>query len=433
MEEAQRQAALAVASVLSGTTITAALAAVSERAADEGGRRRALVQELTYGTLRHWGTLDALVRTLAKKPLSDAALPALIAVALYQLEHSRAPAFAVVDHAVATAARLARPQAKGLVNAILRRFLREREALLDKVREDPVARWSYPRWWLERVRREYPQEWEDILRAGNERPPLTLRTNVRQGTRDALLAEFAAAGVSAIAVGEIGIIVDPPRPVPQLPGYAGGRFSVQDAGAQLAAPLLAPREGMRVLDACAAPGGKSTHIAELADVSLVALDDDAARLVRIRENFARLQLAGDVAVTEGDAGAPQAWWDGRPFERILTDVPCTASGVIRRHPDGKWLRRESDIAGFARQQARILEALWPLLARGGLMLYATCSLFAQENEEQVGGFAARHADVAREPLNLPGGIVHRGGQLLPSLPGAAHNQDGFFYALLRKA
>ncbi len=210
-------------------------------------------------------------------------------------------------------------------------------------------------------------------------------------------------------------------------------FSVQDAGAQLAAPLLAPGNGMRVLDACAAPGGKSTHIAELADVSLVALDDDAARLVRIRENFARLQLTGDVAVMQGDAGAPEAWWDGRPFDRILTDVPCTASGVIRRHPDGKWLRRESDIAGFARQQARILEALWPLLARGGLMLYSTCSLFAGENEEQIASFAARHADVVREPLNLPGSIAHRGGQLLPSLRGGFHDQDGFFYALLRKA
>ncbi len=434
MEEAQRQAALAVARVIAGATISTALAAVSEGgSADEAGRRRALVQELTYGTLRHWGTLDALVSALARKPFSDPALPALIAVALYQLQHSRAPAFAIVDHAVAAAARLARPQAKGLVNAVLRRFLREREALLAEVGKDPVAQWSYPRWWIERIQHQYPDDWTDILRAGNERPPLTLRTNSRRGTRDSLLVEFSAAGLVGLPVGVTGIIVDPPKPVPQLPGYGSGRFSVQDAGAQVAAPLLDLRDGLRVLDACAAPGGKSTHIAELANVSLVALDEDASRLPRIRENFARLQLGGDITVRQGDAGAPQGWWDGHPFDRILADVPCTASGVIRRHPDGKWLRRESDIAGFARQQARILDALWPLLAPGGLLLYATCSLFEEENEAQVTRFLEQHADVVREPLRLPPEALHRGGQLLPSLPGAVHNQDGFFYALLRKA
>jgi 16S rRNA (cytosine967-C5)-methyltransferase len=208
---------------------------------------------------------------------------------------------------------------------------------------------------------------------------------------------------------------------------------VQDLGAQLAAPLLRVADGQRVLDACAAPGGKTTHLVELADVEVVALDSDEARLERIRANLERLRLSDRrVRVVAGDAGAPDAWWDGRAFDRILADVPCTASGVARRHPDGKWLRRESDVAAFARQQTRILEALWRSLARGGLLLYATCSVFEAENEDRVVGFLARHADALRESLTFPADVAHRGGQLLPSLPGAGHNQDGFFYALLRR-
>ena len=208
---------------------------------------------------------------------------------------------------------------------------------------------------------------------------------------------------------------------------------MQDLGAQLAAPLLRLAPGLRVLDACAAPGGKTTHIAELADVELLALDDDPARVSRIRENLERLHLAGPRAsVVAGDAGDAAQWWDGRPFDRILADVPCTATGVVRRHPDAKWLRREADIGKSARQQARLLDALWPCLAHGGLLLYATCSLFHDENDGQIAAFVARHADALRESLTFAPEVSRRGAQLLPSLPGASHNQDGFFYALLRK-
>ena len=349
MQEAQRLAALAVQRVLEGSALPVALAAVAPSGDEAGGRRRALVQELAYGTLRHWGELDALVRRLATKPFTDPALTALVAVALYQLDHTRAPAFAVVDRAVAAAAEVARPAAKGVVNAVLRRYLRERDALRAAVREDPVARFSYPAWWIERVEAEYPDMATELLDAGNARPPLSLRVNARVGTRDALLARFAAADVAATPAGACGIIVDPPRPVPALPGYDDGAFSVQDLGAQLAAPLLEAATGQRVLDACAAPGGKTTHLLELADVELVALDNDEARLPRLHENLARLRLSGTrVTVRAGDAGAPADWWDGRPFDRILADVPCTASGVVRRHPDGKWLRRETDLPGFVR-------------------------------------------------------------------------------------
>jgi len=432
VQHEQRLAALAVRRVLEGATLPAALAAV-----DDGARTRghALVQELAYGTLRHWGRVEALVQALAGRPVTPPVLAALVAVALYQLDHTQAPSFAVVDRAVEATALVGRPQAKALVNALLRRYLREREALNAQVAgASPVARWSYPRWWIGRVEADLPQHWQAVLAAGNERPPLTLRVNRRATTREALAGRLGAAGIETSPVGEAGLVVAVPRPVAELPGFAEGEFAVQDAGAQCAAPLLAVRDGMRVLDACAAPGGKATHLAELADVELTALDSDERRLVRVRENFARLRLAGpSIRIVRGDAGDPGAWWDGRAFDRILADVPCTASGVIRRHPDAKWLRRRTDVAAFAAQQARILDGLWPLVAPGGFVLYTTCSVFSAENEFQIRDFLQRTPSALRESISFPPGTPHVGGQLLPSANGAGHNQDGFFYALLRKA
>ncbi len=438
MQHEQHAAALAVGKVLAGRTLPAALAEVTQEGATGNP---AFIQELAYGTLRHWGRLSALVQALASKPPAPA-VAHLVAVALYQLDHTRAPSFAVVDRAVEAAEVVAHAGARGFVNALLRRYLREREALNAAVAAaSPAARWSYPRWWIGRVQADLPAHWEAVLAAGNERPPLTLRVNRRATTREALAARLEEHGIETIPVGAAGLIVRDPQPVTGLPGFADGAFSVQDAGAQLAAPLLDLADGLRVLDACAAPGGKTTHIAELADVDLVALDDDPARLTRIHENLARLRLGGNdagtqrgsVTVLRGDAGDPRGWWDGRPFDRILADVPCTASGIVRRHPDGKWLRRKSDIATFAAQQERILAALWPLLAPGGALLYATCSVFAQENELATSAFLAMRADALRESIILPPDVAHAGGQLLPAGEGASHNQDGFFYARLRKA
>jgi 16S rRNA (cytosine967-C5)-methyltransferase len=273
-----------------------------------------------------------------------------------------------------------------------------------------------------------------ILDAGNARPPLALRANRRHGDRETLLARFAAEGIDARAEGDAGIVVATPRPVAALPGFAEGAFSVQDLGAQLAAPLLDARDGMRVLDACAAPGGKTSHVLELADVAMTALDSDATRLQRVRDNLARLGLdRSRFSVLDGDATRPERWWDGAQFDRVLADVPCTASGVVRRHPDAKWLRRATDVGAFAGTQRAILEALWPLLARDGVLLYATCSVFREENEARIAEFTARHPDALREPITFPAGIRRSGGQLLPSPETAGHNQDGFFYARLRKA
>jgi len=431
VQQEQRAAALVVRRVMEGRTLPVALADVAP--AGTSGNP-AFIRELASGTLRHWGRLAALVQALAQREPAPP-LAALIAVALYQLDHTRAPSFAVVDRAVDAAAALAHPGVKSFVNALLRRYLRERDALNAAVAAaSPVARWSYPRWWIGRVQADHPTHWESILAVGNERPPLTLRVNRRVTTRTTLAAEFAAGGIEVSPVGAAGLIVREPRPVADLPGFAEGAFSVQDAGAQLAAPLLAAADGMRVLDACAAPGGKTTHVLELADVELVALDVDAARLGRVGDNLARLRLAQrQVTLRTGDAGAPPAWWDGRAFDRILADVPCTASGIVRRHPDGKWLRRKSDLASFAAQQQRILAALWTVLAPRGVLLYATCSVFAQENECAVRAFLERHPDALRESINLGPDVTHDGGQLLPAGEGTGHNQDGFFYARLHKA
>ncbi|MET0203727.1 MAG: 16S rRNA (cytosine(967)-C(5))-methyltransferase RsmB [Casimicrobiaceae bacterium] len=431
MHVEQQQSARAVHAVLGGTSLRDALAAVDDGKATRG---RTLVAELSYGTLRHYGTLDALARRLAAKPIADPLLGTLLCVALYQLGHTRAPPFAVVDRAVDAAAALVRPGAKAWVNALLRRYLRERDALDAAVRGDPVARWSHPRWWIARVKADHPDHWQAILAAGNTRPPLTLRANLRVTSRDALVARLQAAELSAIPAGAQGILITPPTSVDALPGYAEGAFSVQDLGAQLAAPLLRATDGMRVLDACAAPGGKSTHLLELGDIELTAVDSDGARLARIRDNLARLGMSGRrVHVVEGDAGAPAAWWDGRPYDRVLADVPCSASGVVRRHPDAKWLRRATDVAAFCREQDRVLDGVWPLLAPGGMLLYATCSVFAAENEARLAAFLARRLDALRESITYPAGAPCAGGQLLPSSEAPGHNQDGFFYALVRKA
>ena len=434
MQQSQRQAVDVIARVLDGgAALPAAMAAVD---LDSAGPARALVQELAYGTLRHFGTLDSLQRILAAKPIVDRDVALLVIVALYQLAHTRAPAFAIVDQAVDAAVAMGKPAAKSLVNALLRRYLRERDVLDARVRDgdDPVARWSHPQWWITRVRRDFPAHWRAILAAGNARPPLALRVNVRATTRDDLLARFAAASVVAQPAGAQGIVVDAPVAVATLPGYDDGMFSVQDLGAQLAAPFLACEDGMRVLDACAAPGGKTTHILELAHVGMTALDRDETRLPRVRANLARLKLQSpSVRVVAGDARTPDAWWDGEPFDRILADVPCTASGIARRHPDVKWLRRATDVASFANEQRALLAALWPLLARGGLMLYVTCSVFSDENAARIDEFLAATPGALRETLIFPGEVAHEGGQVLPSADAAPHNRDGFFYALLRKA
>jgi 16S rRNA (cytosine967-C5)-methyltransferase len=385
------------------------------------GPIRAATMDLAYTTLRAFGRGDFLLAQLLERPLKDAAARGLLLVALARLEARPDDGHTTVDQAVTAATRVARGQYKGLVNGVLRSFLRRRAELLALADADPVARRSHPAWWIARLREDHPDHWESILDAGNSHPPLCLRVNRRRTTGADFSSLLAAAGIPARVLDEFAILVDKPVPVERIPGFASGLCSVQDHGAQAAAAMLDAQQGMRVLDACAAPGGKAAHLLERADVELTALDADVARVARITSTLERLGLSATVRV--GDARAPDAWWDGRPFDRILADVPCSASGVVRRHPDAKWLRRETDIASFAATQREIVDALWRTLAPGGKMLYATCSVFHEENARQVESFLGRHADARQPPATRDAQL-----QLLPD---AEH--DGFYYALLQKA
>ncbi len=426
MERTQCLAAHVVGRVLAGRSLDSELTAVWRQHATLSPQQRGAVQDVAYGALRHLGYVDAAIDRLLSRPLTDLPVRNLLQVTLYQLMHTKAHSYAIVNHAVPAAAKLGFPKAQGLVNAVLRNFLRRRDELDAAIMATDLGRYSYQQWWIDRVAAEYPDDWREILDAGNARPPLTLRVNRRKITRDNYLELLKLQDIAAHVVGRQGIVIEKPRPVSLLPGFADGQVSVQDAGAQLAAELLDVADGMRVLDACAAPGGKAAHLLELADIDLSAADIDAQRLQRVTENLTRLSL--NAKLLQADAGNPAAWRNAGLFDRILADVPCTASGVVRRHPDIKWLRQPADIAAMAQRQAQILDTLWQLLGRGGKLLYATCSVFSEENGRQVEQFIARHVDARQIAVSLSAeGLRQSHGQLFPD---AAH--DGFYYALLEK-
>ena len=408
-----------IAEVVGGTALTDALARLwAAHPATPAGVRGAIL-DLTYSTLRDYGRQDFILGKLLQKPLPEP-VQSLLRVALHRLAVRPDTAHTVVDQAVSAASNLIGGKFKGVANGVLRNALRQSGELAQAADTDMVAEHRHPPWWIRRLKNQYPQKWRAILAAGNTHPPMALRVNPLRASDDEVLADFAAAGITVKRLAAGTLLLDQPLSVSRLPGFAEGCLSVQDAGAQHAARYLDLDDGQRVLDACAAPGGKSAHILETADVALTALDSSPVRAQRISENLARLGLAADVKTS--DCRNLDAWWDGRPFDRILADVPCSASGVVRRNPDIKWLRRSDDIPRFAAQQAEILEALWQTLAPGGKMLYATCSVFAEENGDQIAAFAARHPDCRRLPI---------AGQLdCQYLPCAEH--DGFFYALLEK-
>jgi len=422
MRNLQKLAAGAIEDILDGAALHQVLPQRLRQLATPG--ERGALQDIVYGSLRHLGRLNVWLDALLERPLTDPQLGFLLRVALYQLAYTRAPAHAIVYNAVTAAGEGWR---RGLANAVLRNFQRRR-AELEKIADaTPEGRWSHPGWWIEKLQADYPAQWQSILQAGLEHPPFTLRVNCRHGDVASYLQRLADTGLTARQTGPAAVTLDKAVAVHALPGFAEGHVSVQDAGAQWAAVLLDAQPGQRVLDACAAPGGKTGHILELADVDLTALDMDATRLARVQDNLDRLGVKA--RLLQGDAAKPETWWDGQPFDRILADVPCSASGVTRRNPDIKWLRRPDDIAGFARQQAVMLDALWQCLAPGGKLLYATCSVFNEENDLQVQTFVARQrasglGNVERRPL--PEALENN-----RILPDAEH--DGFFYALLRKA
>ena len=429
-----RVAAAALERLAAGASLPAALdAAMAER---PGGKlpaaSRAAVRDMASRTVRAWGLCRELSARLNQRPPSPSMLALQQLVLAQLLDPVRSDATTVDQAIEAAKADPGLRRGAGFLNATLRRFLREREALVAQAQANPVARWNFPAWWIDTLREAYPDRWGAILEASNREPPLTLRVNVRRITVADWLGRLAGAGIDATQVGPQAVRLEAPMPVDRLPGWDEGLVSVQDAGAQLAAPLLDVADGMRVLDACAAPGGKTTHLLELAELDLVALDPDRARLDRVGENLARLgQRAKLVA---GDALRPDEWHDGRPFDRILVDAPCSASGIVRRQPDVRWRRRRRDMATFSDRQAAMIGALWPLLAPGGKLLYSTCSVFPAEGDPVIARFMQSHPDALRLPLVwsfAPGEGSEAVAQLVPtSVEGRDH--DGFYYALLGK-
>ena len=405
-------AARAVASVAAGRSLDEVL----DRRAGQGALR-----DLSYGTLRRYGRVQALVRVLSRTGTAAEGVQALLWCALYALDSGRYAPYTVVDQAVRACALIEQWPARGYVNAVLRGYLRSRHALEKRIAANDEARFQHPRWWIETLRHDHPHVWASILEAGNTHPPMCLRVNRRRVQPAEYLDRLSASGLPVRHLGDCALLLEKPVPVERLPGFAEGLVSVQDAGAQRCAGLLELESGQRVLDACAAPGGKCAHILESAEVEMTALDADSARAVRIGQGLARLGLSAEVRTA--DCSVLEQWWDGRSFDRVLADVPCSGSGVARRHPDIKWLRRASDVRGFALRQAAILDALWRVLTPGGKLLYVTCSVFSDENDAVLDAFCARTPRARRRPL--PGGAA---AQLLP----CAEN-DGFFYGLLEKA
>ncbi len=424
-------AAKALAAVLNGkASLNSSLPTQMDKVED---RDRGFTQDLAFGTARWQPRLSALAAKLLQKPFkaADADVEALLLVGLYQLLYTRVPAHAAIGETVGCAEKLKKPWAKALLNAVLRRAQRESEALLAELEHDPVVRTAHPRWLQKSLKAFWPEQWEAICAANNAHPPMILRVNRRHHTRDAYLGLLTEAGIAAkpCVYSLDGIILDSAADVRSLPGFAEGWISVQDEAAQLAADLLDLAPGQRVLDACCAPGGKTCHILEVEPklAGVVAVDLEAKRLVRVRENLERLGLSAELIAADGRDTA--TWWDGKPFQRILLDAPCSATGVIRRHPDIKLTRQPDDIAALAVLQGELLDAMWITLEVGGILLYATCSTLPTENTEVIEAFLARTPGARELDIASQAGIKQPHGRQLLAQEGG---HDGFYYAKLIK-
>ena len=410
-----------VAGVRDGRTLSDGLDQLRQRESTLSASQRGAVQDLAYGTLRDYGLDSSLLDPLLRGETPDP-IYSLLLVAIHRLRARPESAHTIVDQCVLAASTIFSGKLRGLVNGVLRNYLRRSDELARTADALSVARYRHPDWWVARLKHAYPNDFANILEAGNQHPPMALRVNRRRATVAQVLEALAAKDIEARTAPDFddAILLDRPLPVSRIPGFEAGHCSVQDPAAQRAAALLDLADGQRVLDACAAPGGKSAHILEYADVALTAVDVSPQRMHRVDDNLRRLGLSAKLIVA--DCREVQDWWDGHHFDRILADLPCSASGVVRRNPDIKWLRRDEDIDGFSRQQAEMLDRLWHTLAPGGRMLYSTCSVFPEENAVQLERFCERHADA--HSMNSQ----HQSQRQL--LPCAQH--DGFFYALLEK-
>lgn len=420
--------AAVVVDVRTGTSGTAAIEKIRPEL-------RAGVQALAFHVWRNLGRAEALRDQLVKRlppPFSDALLCIGLSLA-WRASDAPYDAFTLVNQTVETAKKNPASKAQaGFLNACLRRFLRERDALVARTDTNPVARWNHPAWWIEQVQHDHPQYWQDILSAANQHAPLTLRINLRKTNAQAYQSMLVAAGLEASSSTSTSVTLNRAIPVHRIPGFEQGLVSVQDAAAQMAAPLLLAglqQQNIHILDACAAPGGKTGHLLELGNGTVTALEIDARRTEKIIQNLTRLGLKAQVLTA--DASRPQDWWDGKLFDAVLLDAPCTASGIVRRHPDVRWLRRPSDISHLAETQGRMLQALWRVLRPGGRLLYCTCSVFLAEGSHQVRAFLDRMPDAILQPS--PGHLLPHGGLQRENMSdNQIHNHDGFYYALLQK-
>lgn len=419
-------AAKAISQVLDqGQSLSAVLPGLQKNVSDKD---RALLQELCFGTLRVLPQLEWCLQQLMAKPLTgkQRTLHYLLMIGIYQLLHTRIPAHAVLAETVDGAVALKRPQLKGLINGVLRQFQRQQDDLTQRL-DNTDSRHLHPSWLLNRIKKAYPEQWEHIVEANNQRPPMWLRVNRLHHSRSDYLTLLQEAGIEAVPHPEYAdaIRLIAPSPVTALPGFADGWVTVQDASAQGSVDLLDPQNGEMILDLCCAPGGKTTHILEAAPKAhVLAVDVDKQRLIRVNENLQRLKLHAEVK--QGDGREPQSWAGDRQFDKILLDAPCSATGVIRRHPDIKWLRRDSDIAELASLQREILEAIWPRLKANGVMVYATCSILPEENSQQISAFLLAHPEAR---LVETGNLDNPGRQNLPH----SEDGDGFYYAKLIKS
>lgn len=380
---------------------------------------------LAYGAIRFLGENQFFIRKLINKKITNKKIEALLCVALFQLNHDQSNDFTIVNEAVEAAKFINKSWAGSFVNGVLRNFIRQKDNLKSELKNDEEAFYSYPLWWIRLIKEAYNKDWESILLNGNKHPPLTLRINVRKINLKQYEEKLKSESIKYRVLGDIALELTQPIPVEKIPGFIEGEVSVQDFGAQLAAKLLDLKDGQVCLDACSAPGGKTGHMLEIADIELVSIDQQKERLYKVKENLERLQLHAHLKCA--DLLAIKSWWNDKLFDRILLDTPCSASGVVRRHVDIKWLRRPRDIEMFAKQQKIMLQAMWQLLKKGGKLLYATCSIFPDENQRVIDDFIKEHSDAKEVKWSVDSKYSKYENQLIPS-----ENHDGFFYALFEK-
>jgi 16S rRNA (cytosine967-C5)-methyltransferase len=380
---------------------------------------------LAYGAIRFLGENQFFIQQLTNKKITNKKIEALLCVALFQLNHDQSTDFTVVNEAVEAAKFINKSWAGSFVNGVLRNFIRQKEKLQTELKNDEEAFYSYPSWWINLIKENYTKDWESILLNGNKHPPLILRINERKTNLKQYEEKLKSEAISYRVLGNIALELTQPTTVEKIPGFLDGEVSIQDFGAQLAAKLLDLKDGQICLDACSAPGGKTGHMLEIADIELLSIDHQKDRLYKVKENLERLDLHAHLKCA--DLTAVNTWWNEKLFDRILLDAPCSASGVVRRHVDIKWLRRPRDIEMFAKQQEAMLEAMWQLLKKGGKLLYATCSIFNGENQKVIDRFIKEHVDAKEVKWSVDSEYRKYENQLIPS-----ENHDGFFYALLEK-